>query len=77
MVLRKRSSRVTIGGSTFSGRGGGDGSRSLATGGGFDNGGGGGRVAGTGCGSLCRRGEGSGCEGGAGGTAGTVLTDAA
>ena len=46
MVLRKRSSRVTIGGSTFSGRGGGDGSRSLATGGGFDNGGGGGRMTG-------------------------------
>lgn len=61
MVLRKRSSRVTIGGSTFSGRGGGDGSRSLATGGGFDNGGGGGSVVGTECCSLCSRGEGSGC----------------
>jgi len=52
VVLRKRSSRVTIGGSTFSGRGGGDGRRSLATGGGLTNGGGGGRVTGRCC-SLC------------------------
>lgn len=78
LVLRKRSSRVTIGGSTFSVRGGGDGSRSLTAGGGFDKGGGGGRVAGTGRCSWCRRGDGSGCEvGGVGGTTGVLLTAAA
>lgn len=68
---------MTIGGSTFSGRGGGDGSRSLATGGFFDNGGGGGSIVGTECCSLCSRGEGSGCDvGTTGGTTGAVLMGA-